>query len=978
MGKRIRLLLPFLLPFFLSLFPVFLLSWENRERQTLTRERFLDEWQRRAADKVEQLRADHLLETRLNRYNYDLRRRLEHILAARPQSTFTGALFQRAYRTSFPLSHRPEAATLYVFAVTPQKKVEVLSGQGLASMKKQVFSRLFSAFLQVKTLSDQEKATVDRTLRGVMGFLARLDLLASNRRGLTTPVRFGGKNGLFLWDTVSRDKKIIGGYLLVFPVPANRDKLRLASLRHALGTLGGPKKPFSQSTLLVPLEAAASTTPVIVPREWAKDPEIQRLLRRLRRPFMRSSLVPSGRVSERIPGLRIFRQSLSLSLPYEIWVVSPTSQGISYQGNDWSRLLGLLFVFGWLGIFVRILISGEMLPISMKSWFLGFFILVGVLPVSALYLAGNLQIDTAREREIRDRIVAAEEAFEEMNSNANLTFSRFVEESFSFFANSRISRLLMQPGPKQLAEVIRQGRMFFAPGGLFEPAMLIFRSGKPTFIETLSGNPVDSRLEAIGRFYIPFLYEAIQLLDSKWIPFELGKKDSQASILKAIYGGGFVGRDLGFNLLQMRGHGDLIEWYDDYLYHYYEFVGNESGIRSGILWREQAWYAVRKYLLQSFTNASRHTPENSYAVGHLNPGGFDPLFPPSGSSFWRSIGAKRLHSNLVRCSRTRKQQTQIDTRSKTATLVFPTTKPKGYLLGTVVNLEDLFLKARHKQVGLSIVSCLLLFAIILIGVSFSNFLLEPLQSVEQGLRKAAAGDLSHPLRMVRDDELGMMTTRFDQMIDGLRKRRELGRFVSGTLEFEMGAKGQGQSRKFSRKIVAVLVSDIRDFTTISESNTVRRVVSMLNFHLASMTEIITQNGGVIDKFVGDAVVAVFFGETPQESIDNAMHAALAMNDCHWKIQHDRRKSGEFFYEIGIGIDFGSVLVGSLTATRRQEWFILGPPMARAEQLEGESKKALQTKIMVSPTLAEISAPRFFFGEVPGTDAKELLGKKGNA
>lgn len=970
MGKRLKLIIPLLLPFFLSLFPVWLLWMENQQRQELNLEKFHDGWHRRAVDIAENLRADHRFENQMNRFNYDFRNRIGKFLNSRSSAKMSAELMTHYLHKIFPRSHLSKDSIVYGFSIDPGGKISMLKGPGLQTTKRTIFTRVFSSVLNVFTLDKNGKIRADKIFRGIFGELSRIDLFGRQRKGLISPVKFEGRSAFLIWDTVKKGDADVGGYFLVFFSPRSNRELNKRSLNYSLRKVCKPIPPFFQSAMLVPLAEAPKTTPFVVSRSLSKDSSVRRLIGRLRKGIDRDTLVPNGRTSERIDGLRIYRQFLALNFPYEIWIISPRHVINFSRGGVFAQILTALMMCGWIGVFARIIIMGEPLPIKMKAWFYGFFAAVGIFPIFALYLTGNLQIETAKSREIQEIVTKTTDTFSNLDTNSSLVFRRFQEESFGVLCVSKISKLLLDPSDENIQRFMNELRSNFSQFNLFRPTFYSFRSQRPQKVISFANREISAREMALIDFYSPFFDDGIKTMYPQWEPFKTSENDYKGSVMKSIQGSGFTGQDMKFHFLQMRGNGDLIEFQDEIIYQYYDFIGSGPLITSGIFLREIAMMPISQFFFQCFSSLSQQSPENAYALGKLVPGSYQPLFP-MGDSFWRSGNFQKLRVFFHRCARTNKKLVHLDSEKMEAIIIQPSEKTPGFLLGCSIDLKSIFFRAGKKRIGLALGSLFLMLTIVFLGKSFSDFLLSPLAEVEQGLQKAASGDLTLQLKLSREDELGEMSARFDTMIGGLQKRQELGKFVSGTLEFELASGRSGQVSKSSRKIVSVLVSDIRDFTTISETYPVRDVVEMLNEHLAVMTTAITNHGGVIDKFIGDAIVAIFFAMTPQECVFQTLDGALEMTRQQRELQKARKKKGKFTYDIGIGVDFGAVIVGSLSSSRREEWLILGEPRTRAEFLEGESKKGSHTRIVVSKTLAATFSQRTFV-PIPDSVGMELV------
>lgn len=163
---------------------------------------------------------------------------------------------------------------------------------------------------------------------------------------------------------------------------------------------------------------------------------------------------------------------------------------------------------------------------------------------------------------------------------------------------------------------------------------------------------------------------------------------------------------------------------------------------------------------------------------------------------------------------------------------------------------------------------------------------------------------------------------------------------------------QGQyKKKDERKTVAILFSDIRSFTNITESNKAEDVISFLNIYFNEMVKSIKKHGGYIDKFIGDAIVAVFDERNNENIADNALKAAISMLKNQQKIEVQSVKLPSIGFKIGIGLHLGEVIAGNIGSDRKMTYTVIGETTGIAEELESDTKK-YTTDILLSRSLSE--------------------------
>ena len=158
-----------------------------------------------------------------------------------------------------------------------------------------------------------------------------------------------------------------------------------------------------------------------------------------------------------------------------------------------------------------------------------------------------------------------------------------------------------------------------------------------------------------------------------------------------------------------------------------------------------------------------------------------------------------------------------------------------------------------------------------------------------------------------------------------------------------------------RAIVTVLFSDIRGFTSLSEKMSAEEVSMILNEYFAEMEPIITKYNGVINKFIGDAVMAIF-GE-PIQDINHARNAVKCAYEMLKKVEYLREKwifEGKPKIEIGVGINTGEVFIGNIGTETRMEYTVIGDTVNLASRIESYNKVYKTNLLVSSSTYAHIA------------------------
>jgi len=183
------------------------------------------------------------------------------------------------------------------------------------------------------------------------------------------------------------------------------------------------------------------------------------------------------------------------------------------------------------------------------------------------------------------------------------------------------------------------------------------------------------------------------------------------------------------------------------------------------------------------------------------------------------------------------------------------------------------------------------------------------------------------------------------------------RFVNPHVVKDLLAHG-GLSKEGESRDITVLFSDIRGFTTLSETRTPVEVVSILNRYFGRQVEAIFRYGGCLDKFIGDAIMA-FWG-APLDDADHAKHAVMAALEMSKALEQFKLELGELgaSFDIGIGIHSGPAVVGIIGSENKREYTAIGDTVNLASRIEGLTKGV--ARLLVSEDTMRACAAAFDF------------------
>ncbi|MFN3697512.1 MAG: adenylate/guanylate cyclase domain-containing protein [Pseudobdellovibrio sp.] len=225
---------------------------------------------------------------------------------------------------------------------------------------------------------------------------------------------------------------------------------------------------------------------------------------------------------------------------------------------------------------------------------------------------------------------------------------------------------------------------------------------------------------------------------------------------------------------------------------------------------------------------------------------------------------------------------------------------------------------------------------------FSLTITKPIEILAELIKEIPKGnfDISARERVNSKDEVGDLAFAFDHMTDGLKERDKVknlfNKFHGSSITENLLS--QEISVGGTRKDVTVFFSDIRGFTKFSEGHSPEEVVSMLNEYFEVMVKIINDHGGVVDKFIGDAIMAVWGVPSPgPHDTENALSACLKMREALHELNRSRANRGLSEIHIGMGLHAGAAISGTIGSEQRMEFTVIGDTVNVTSRIESATK-----------------------------------------
>ena len=305
-------------------------------------------------------------------------------------------------------------------------------------------------------------------------------------------------------------------------------------------------------------------------------------------------------------------------------------------------------------------------------------------------------------------------------------------------------------------------------------------------------------------------------------------------------------------------------------------------------------------------------------------------------------------------------------------------------------------REQHQAIAISAavtaIACVLGFVFaMLVGSGITR----PVMRLLEGTRQIEAGRLDQSISITTRDEIGQLSAAFNRMVERLRQnqriRETFGRYIDpriadGLLDQPALAAADGQ-----RRIMTVLFCDMKGFTSLSEGVTPQGLVKIMNRYLSTMSEPINAHRGVIDKYVGDAIMA-YWGPPFIDEAEQADAACLAALDMVGRVEGLRKELPELLgvraiaadCDIRIGIATGEALVGSIGSEFMMSYTVMGGTVNLASRLES-ANKVYRSRCLIAEATASAAAGAvelreidrvIVFGQTLAQTVFEIMGAKG--
>jgi adenylate cyclase len=267
-----------------------------------------------------------------------------------------------------------------------------------------------------------------------------------------------------------------------------------------------------------------------------------------------------------------------------------------------------------------------------------------------------------------------------------------------------------------------------------------------------------------------------------------------------------------------------------------------------------------------------------------------------------------------------------------------------------------------------------LFVTVVLGAfMFMQAVNQPLNVLIRVAQRIRSGDFKMDLKAGEAAEIGEFASTFNEFAQGLQERDQVKEVFNKfhSPEIVKAIMADGLSLQGHTLHATIVFIDLRGFTKISEEYPADEVVRQLNEYFECVVSVVTKNGGVVDKFVGDAVLALWgvpLGD--EQRTEKALKACLDLRHELEALNHSRAAQGWPPLQIGMGVNDGEVVAGNIGSTSRMEFTVIGDAVNTASRVQTLAKDR-KTDLLVTESVKQRVGARFKFGE---SETIQLRGK----
>lgn len=267
----------------------------------------------------------------------------------------------------------------------------------------------------------------------------------------------------------------------------------------------------------------------------------------------------------------------------------------------------------------------------------------------------------------------------------------------------------------------------------------------------------------------------------------------------------------------------------------------------------------------------------------------------------------------------------------------------------LIPLENIERQLFDNRFTIALISFVTILITIIMSLIFSSELLFPVKLIDKAAIEVAENNLNSFLPQMGTDEIGNLALDFNKMLSGVRQHQKMKAYISDSVLESIRNSAIIKSHASRAITGSVMFADVRNFTYLSETHEASEIFKYLNQLMSTIENIVRKHGGRVEKYIGDAMTAVFVNKTinDEKCTLSCVEAAFYIQKFVNSLELDRRQKGLFAASMGIGISTGELLIGEVGSSKRKDLTTIGFNTELAETLETVSKNGIFSKIILS-------------------------------
>ena len=853
--------------------------------------------------------------------------------------------------------------SLYVFKLDKNtNSSELLFSKGNIKGGKKglclTFEYLYDTSIRDK---DQEKDSKDirneKFAKSLLGKHTQLEAVSKSLRGMPVNIKYNNQFALFIWDYIITDRNIVYGSFLIceeldkhpecgrWLALKNLKSRCLSSKKMAFGAFLPIYKDYGKPTVPYPLDKFDKFN------SWTEKITIQDESKL--ETWLKNSLPQRVPLGNYTGYCHLERGDSHIAV-----ILVKAIKGIRWP--KWIIFINILFP---LILFIIISLGigfGYWPQISLTLRFTLMYILAGTLPLSLLFVASYGYFVKYINTSINQVTSDLQSVLKSIDSEKTAVQRKYTSAFVRALNDEKMISLIKEKGIENQEAVQRVLEIFEGNKDEFLPVLgikILDEAGNGAFIKGTSESDINAEhiIKAFSSAQVKILRRKLEEVypDAKQWMKEYVEKHPNENLANKGYET-VAGQSLD-TVMSKHLSVPISRRTDDYIsFQLFDYIkiNNKARYTLFVVWDDKT--LDEQIVQKAFNNYIIAEPKYNFAGYRIKaPHNVVPIGDKPRHGSEKVLSKIEEIANLI--SLENKPRSYDEEEINTIFFAMPALNFNQMIFIGWVDRSGLDFNISVRKTVLSLLVIISIIILWFCSIKSASVFLKPVSALKGALDEVSLGNLKVNLINTPNDELGQLADEFSNMINGLREKERLSKLISDQAVQALKKNSDGLLSDTESFNGVALVSDIRNFTGMSEQYDPIKITDLLNEHFAEMAKIISDNGGLIYKFIGDAIEAVFPEKTELEgtSSERAFKAGCLMISKLASINNRRIERKLFPYRIGVGLCYGTMFSGSVGSLEtRLDYSILGDPLKKAAKFEALSIQNPSFPLVVGIDIAE--------------------------